>query len=291
MSRQDTRLDENSVALAGHMRFGPISTSGTGGQVLQLGSFLGVLRSVVIYYNPALMRRNRQLYQGLIAPGDLAFDIGAHVGTRARALRRCGARVVAFEPQPVFARFLRWTLPRGIVLVEAALGKTESRAQMAVSRRHPTVSSLRGSLPAEARAMPGFEHVRWDSRAEVRVTTLDAMIAAHGLPNYIKIDVEGYEAEVLAGLGQPVDLVSFEYLPGLPQASAAVLARLAELGQYEFNVVRGENAGFDWSDWQDIDHLREWLAEQAPDSGSGDIYARRIAAGRTSQPAGLAQTA
>lgn len=243
---------------------------------MQLSSILGVLRSVVIYYNPALMRRNRALYRELIGPGDLAFDVGAHVGTRARAMRHYGARVIAFEPQPVFARFLRWALPRDILLVEAALGRAESRAQMAVSRRHPTVSSLRDSLPDEARAMPGFEHVRWDSRAEVHVTTLDAMIAAHGLPRYIKIDVEGYEAEVLSGLSQPVDLVSFEYLPGLPQASAAVLARLAELGTYEFNVVRGENAGFDWPDWRDLAQLRAWLARQAPDSGSGDIYARRI---------------
>ena len=171
---------------------------------MRLGSILGVLRSVMIYYNPALMRRNRQLYQTLIGPGDLTFDIGAHVGTRARALRHCGARVVAFEPQPVFASFLRWTLPRDIILVAAALGKTETRAQMAVSQRHPTVSSLRDSLPDEARTMPGFEHVRWDSRAEVTVTTLDAMIAAHGVPRYIKIDVEGYEAEVLAGLSRPV---------------------------------------------------------------------------------------
>lgn len=245
---------------------------------MQLGSILGVLRSVVIYYNPALMRRNQALYRQLVKPGDLAFDVGAHVGTRARALRRCGARVIAFEPQPVFAAFLRRALPRDVVLVEAALGQAQSRARMAVSRRHPTVSSLRASLPAEARAMPGFEHVRWDDTAEVQMTTLDAMIAAHGLPRYIKIDVEGYEAEVLSGLSQPVALVSFEYLPGLPQASAAVLKRLAELGQYEFNVVRGENAGFDWPEWHDIDHLRAWLEQQAPDSGSGDVYARRVGA-------------
>lgn len=243
---------------------------------MQLGSILGVLRSVMIYYNPALMRRNRQLYQRLVAPGDLTFDVGAHVGTRARALRRCGARVIAFEPQPVFASFLRWTLPRDIILVAAALGSSETRAQMVVSLRHPTVSSLRDSLPDEARTMPGFENVRWDSRAEVAVTTLDAMIATHGVPRYIKIDVEGYEAEVLSGLSRPVDLVSFEYLPGLPQASAGVLARLAELGSYEFNVVRGENSGFDWPDWRDMASLRKWLAQQPPDSGSGDIYARLI---------------
>ena len=49
-------------------------------------------------YNPALMQsRNRALYRELIGPGDLAFDVGAHVGTRARAMRHYGARVIAFE--------------------------------------------------------------------------------------------------------------------------------------------------------------------------------------------------
>lgn len=245
---------------------------------MAFGSVLGVLRSVFIYYNPALMRRNRQLYAGLVGPGDLVFDVGAHVGTRARVLRKCGARVVAFEPQPVFARFLRWTLPRDITLVEAALGRAEARAQMAVSRRHPTVSSLRDTLPQEALAMPGFEHVRWDDRAEVAVTTLDQMIAVHGLPHYIKIDVEGFEPEVLAGLGQAVPLISFEYLPALPDVSARVVDQLTALGQYEFNVVHGENAGFDWQSWRDADALRAWLAEQHPDSGSGDVYARLVLA-------------
>ena len=243
---------------------------------MRLDNILGVLRSIVIYYNPALMRRNRQLYTGLIGPGDLVFDVGAHVGTRARVLRRLGAQVVAFEPQPAFARFLRWTLPGDIALVEAALGRVEARARMAVSRRHPTVSSLRDSLPDEARSMPGFEHVRWDDQAEVAVTTLDAMIARHGRPAYIKIDVEGYEAEVLSGLGQPVGLVSFEYLPGLPAPSGAVIDRLCALGDYEFNIVRGENSAFDWPDWRDAAALRTWLGAQAPDSGSGDVYARLV---------------
>ena len=254
--------------------------------MMNLRLLMGLMRSVLIYFDPRLMRRSRRLYSGLLRPGDLVFDVGAHVGTRTRVMRRCGARVVAFEPQPAFARFLRRFLPGDVVLVEAALGPSEARAEMALSSRHPTVSSLRSSLPVEAGAMPGFEHVRWDARAEVHVTSLDRMIAEHGLPRYIKIDVEGFEPEVLSGLTQPVPLISVEYLPGLPEVSQRAVGMIAALGDYEFNVVQGENAAFEWSEWRDLRDLRAWLAGRAPGAGSGDIYARLRDQGSRSRAAG-----
>ena len=235
---------------------------------------LGLLRSLAIYYNPARTRALRRFYAALLCPGDLVFDVGAHVGTRARAMHACGARVIAFEPQPVFARFLRRTLPRGIVLEETALGPQEQLAEMAVSSRHPTVSSLRPALAQEAASLPGFEHVRWDQRAEVRMSTLDRMVARHGLPRYIKIDVEGYETDVISGLSTPVEMISFEYLPGLSQVSREVVAMLGRLGAYEFNLVRGEAGRFDWPDWRPAGAVDDWLAGLPADAGSGDIYAR-----------------
>lgn len=245
---------------------------------ITLPAALGLLRSLAIYFNPALTRRTRAFYGSLLRPGDLVFDVGAHVGARARAMHACGARVVAFEPQPLFARFLRRTLPRGIILEETALGAEEGPARMAVSSRHPTVSSLRPALAEEARAMPGFEHVRWDGRAEVAMTSLDRMIARHGVPRYVKIDVEGYETEVLAGLSRPVELISVEYLPGLPDVSRGAAALLARLGGFEFNVVRGENGRFEWPEWRSAEALDAWLAGLAPDAGSGDVYARQTGA-------------
>lgn len=261
-----TRMDTGQRALSE-------PESDVKGVTMSLRSMLGVCRSVLIYFNPLLMRRTRQLYNNILNSGDLVFDVGAHVGTRARVMRGCGARVIAFEPQPAFAQFLRRTLPRDIVLVEAALGPAEARAEMSVSLRHPTVSSLRATLPDEARAMPGFEHVRWDARAEVAMTSLDRMIAQHGLPRYIKIDVEGFETQVLSGLSQPVALISVEYLPGLPDVSQQAIRMIADLGHYEFNVVRGENAAFEWKEWRDRDAMAAWLAALPPDAGSGDIYA------------------
>ncbi|MGY6549165.1 MAG: FkbM family methyltransferase [Roseinatronobacter sp.] len=228
----------------------------------------------MIYHNPSIVRPMRRFYGQLLRDGDLAFDIGAHVGTRARAMRAAGARVVALEPQEPFAAYLRLTLPRDITFLQAAAGPQKSLGQMAVSSRHPTVSSLRDGFAQEVGVKPGFEHVRWDRVQDVAVTTLDKLIADHGLPRYVKIDVEGFELDVLAGLSQPVELISVEYLPGLPHLSQAVIDRLLELGPYRFNPVIGESGTFFWQDWRDGASTKDWLRQLPADATSGDLYAR-----------------
>jgi hypothetical protein len=123
-------------------------------------------------------------------------------------------------------------------------------------------------------AAPGFARVRWDAEETVEVTTLDALIAAHGLPRFVKIDVEGHEAEVLAGLAQPVPWVAFEYLPAAPETAAACIARLAALGPYEFNLVPGEARRFALDPWRDAAAIAPALAEAMRGGHSGDLYAR-----------------
>ncbi|SDW43185.1 FkbM family methyltransferase [Roseicitreum antarcticum] len=241
---------------------------------LTIGTWLGFLRSVVIYHNPVNSAPIRRLYRNLLKEENLVFDIGAHVGTRARAMRAAGARVIALEPQAPFSTYLRWTLPRDIRLIEAAAGRSESIAQMAVSSRHPTVSSLKTGFVEAASATPGFEKVKWDMIQNVRVTTLDALIAEEGVPRYIKIDVEGFELDVLAGLSHPVEIISVEYLPGLPDLTIAVIDRLMELGQYRFNPVRGEEGDFLWDQWSDAETVKRWLRSLAAHEKSGDLYAR-----------------
>jgi FkbM family methyltransferase len=239
-----------------------------------MNRWIGLLRSLAIYHDPRKLRAWRRFYREILAPGDLVFDVGAHVGTRARAMRAAGARVVALEPQALFAAWLRRTLPRDIVLVEAAAGGAEAVAEMAVSSRHPTVSSLRADFVSGAAAAPGFGHVRWDRAERVRVVTLDGLIAAHGRPAYVKIDVEGFELEVLSGLSAPVPMLSVEYLPGFPHLSRAVVARLMEFGDYRFNAVAGEGGRFLWPEWRGAEAAQDWLASLPPEAPSGDLFAR-----------------
>lgn len=235
---------------------------------------VGLMRSLAIYYNPLRRVQQNRFYRRLLRPGDLAFDIGAHVGSRTRAMRLAGARVVCFEPQEPFAGFLARTLPADVTLIRMALGPAEAVGQMSVSSLHPTVSSLSQSFADEASQAPGFAHVRWDRRQQVHVTTLDLMIARHGLPDYTKIDVEGFELDVLAGLSQPLPMLSVEYLPEFRDRTASVIACLSGLGDYRFNIVPGERGRFLWPDWRGSDAVQAWLATLERGAPSGDLYAK-----------------
>lgn len=236
--------------------------------------WFGFLRSLLIYSNPQRQFVWRRFYRENLNSGDIVFDIGTHVGSRARAMRAAGAKVIAFEPQTPFTQFLQWSLPRAITLVAAALGSKESEGQLAISSLHPTVSSLRTDFVSDASKTPGFEHVRWDSLQAVKVLTLDSQILQYGSPSYVKIDVEGFELEVLAGLTKPIPLLSVEYLPGFPKLTLAVVDRIAELGDYRFNPVVGEKAKFLWTEWRNAEALKSWLKTQPANAASGDLFAR-----------------
>ena len=237
----------------------------------------GLLRSLVVYWRPGRQRQLRRLYRPLVGAGDLVFDLGAHLGDRSAAFAALGARVVAVEPQPHVRRWLRRLVGRrrGITVRGEAVGRAVGTARLAISRGTPTVSTLadrwRRTLPA---ANPSFRGVRWESFVEVPVTTLDALIETYGVPRFCKIDVEGYEAEVLAGLTRPLPGVSVEYVAGSLELALACVERLRELGSYEFNAVRGEHRTFVFDTWTTADRIVGWLSTGAGGASSGDLYAR-----------------
>jgi FkbM family methyltransferase len=237
----------------------------------------GFSRSLVVYYGqPWRIVALRRHYAGLIEPGDLVFDVGAHVGNQTRCLAGLGASVVAIEPQPEFARWLRW-LCRGdprVEVIETALGAKAGAAKLYPSPRTPTVATLSPEWIASVGKARSFATVRWGTSLQVPVTTLDALIEQHGLPRFCKLDVEGFEAEILRGLSQPIPLLSFEYVPAAIEVACEAVRLLAALGPYRFNLTVGEQRTFRWPVWQQRPTIENWLRRRRPDERSGDVYAR-----------------
>lgn len=251
-------------------------------------SRVGILRSLLIYWRPGRQPALRRLYRPFVPPGSLVFDVGAHLGDRTRAFASLGSRVVAFEPQPQLFRWLHRLVGSrpGVVLRREAVGREPGEATLAVSRRTPTVSTLSREWQNELlERNAAFRSVRWEESLQVPVVTLDQLIAEYGVPDFCKIDVEGFEAEVLAGLNQPLPALSFEFVAGGLEIALESVQRLEALGRYEYNAVAGERRSFLFPAWQSAREISSWLASGAGGLASGDVYARLLQAGRAVTPA------
>ncbi len=237
----------------------------------------GVARSLRIYYGNGERRAAMDgLYGRFVKPGDLVFDIGAHVGDRIAAFRRLGARVVAVEPQPALIRTLKLIYRRdGAVTIEpVAVGRSAGMLELKLNIDNPTVSTASEDFLRAAHGAPGWEGQAWTRIIRVPVTTLDMLVARHGPPTFIKIDVEGFEAQALAGLTRPSPALSFEFTTIQRDVAFACIERCAGLGYTRFNAMLGESHALVHPDWLSAPEIAAWLHALPHEANSGDIYAQ-----------------
>jgi FkbM family methyltransferase len=247
------------------------------GQLRQsLRGVVGIARSLRIYYGSRSRRRQMlTLYRQFVASGDLVFDVGSHVGDRIAAFRALGARVVAIEPQPAAFRWLRmrYGRDRKITLVQAAVCETAGELTMHLNLANPTISTASLDFISAARDAPGWEGQHWDAAVRVPALTLDELISRHGRPSFVKIDVEGFELNVLLGLSQPLPALSFEFTTIQRAVALDCLARLSALGAYRFNLALGESQCFEFAQAVSAEEMAAFITGLPHSANSGDVYA------------------
>ena len=216
----------------------------------------------------------RRFYAQFVTRGDLVFDIGANLGNRIETFLACEARVVAVEPQAACLASLRHLYGDNpsVTIVAAGAGAERGEAVLRTAQAH-TIASMSDEFIDSTRESGRFAQYHWQSAETVPVTTLDHLIGVHGVPAFCKIDVEGYEPQVLAGLSQPLPALSFEFTAELSNHSTGCIDRLASLGKYEFNVSQGESFAWDLDGWVNGPTMMKWLRSTVP-GGQGDVYAR-----------------
>lgn len=235
------------------------------------------LSKLIYEWNPLKSRRKQNFYKKLIQKDSLCFDVGAHLGDRVSTWLNIGASVVAFEPQPKFAKYLtkKFKDVSSFHLENIGLSGSEGKMNFNVCNRYPTLSSLQGKEWEAQLNKNSSLNITFDAIHEIEVSTLDQMINKHGVPQFIKIDVEGHEHEVLKGLTQKVACLSFEFLSFAEFNMQQCLDYMEGLGYQKFNWSYAETFEFQSNQWLNRAELESSIKGFKKKSFSGDIYAHK----------------
>ena len=228
--------------------------------------------------NDAVISKRKSFYSHFAGEGDLCFDVGANMGNRIEVLLSLGCRVVAVEPQPECCKYLKRKFGDRIQLVQKGLGPKEEIRSLHISDAH-TVSSFSDDWIESVQKSKRFGPVRWGRSTPVEMTTLDQLIHKFGVPKFIKIDVEGFELEVLKGLSVLVRYISFEYtVPEQTNKAVACLQHLQQIApgdKMTCNFSVGESMEWGSGQWLTLKETIEFIQQQEfTDTNFGDIYIR-----------------
>jgi len=218
-------------------------------------------------------------YRSIVQPGTLVFDIGANAGTFSAVFASLGARVVALEPNADCVRHIQVAYAgQAIETLQAAVGQTNGVIEFNVADESDGKSSVSQEWMAAAKEQDESSRGVWTRKIPVPLVTLDALIVHFGMPSYIKIDVEGYEEAVLAGLSNQPRMLSFEFHAMFLEAAMRCLETGLFEGGSRFNYVRNSGWGypacFELAEWVDKSSFREVLAGMRDKSVQGDVFVK-----------------
>lgn len=211
-----------------------------------------------------LRQARKRVYGQYLGRNQLAFDIGACHGEITEVFASLGCRVVAVEPTPGQAALVQKRYGNSRVRVETvAVGDTPGDATFTIGQDpgHSTLNTEWVNTAGD----------RWAGQITVPVVTLADLEARYGHPAFIKIDVEGYEPNVLRGADRLPPALCFEFQNAAPDIAEEAIGLL---DGYQFTHTLGESPypATGWTSSTGILQALRVLAHVDP-TGYGDVFA------------------
>jgi len=217
----------------------------------------------------------RSHYKEFISAGNLVFDVGANIGDLSQIFSDLGAYVIAIEPQSYCVEILekRFKANGNVKILEMGVSDLVGSAPFYISQNYHTTSTF-----SEKWKTGRFKSYSWDAQYDVTMITLDEMVQRFGVPGFCKIDVEGFELEVIKGLSVPISYLSFEFTSEFLEDAKKGAEHLESLGKVEFNFAFGDNLStkpkLAMEEWLNSQLLFVELNQIPSSLLWGDIYAR-----------------
>jgi len=232
--------------------------------------------------NKDLLKNNGNMNYEFDLYNSLIFDVGLNLGNKSNIYLSQGAKVIGFEPQEDCFNYAidRFSFYKSIGNFRAeniALSDSIGVADFYRSPQH-VLSSMSTEFIQESEKQR-FKGSVWNTKIQVPTSTLDKQIKEYGRPKYIKIDVEGFEYNVLKGLTNPVEYISIEFTPELYSNSEKCIDYLDALnqGKCEYNYVYRENDHYYFDSWQNIESIKNYLSSVNDFVYEfGDIYIKSL---------------
>jgi|SRR5688572_11161377 len=228
------------------------------------------------------MKKMKAFYSQFVKQGYLCFDIGANMGSRVAIFILLKAKVIALEPQKkcvdelrkVFGKYDVTVIPKGV--------GSKSEVKEFFLADDPLVSSFNQEW-IKGMKETHLKRKKWDKSEKIEIVTLDMLMKEHGVPEFIKIDTEGFELEVIKGLSTPVTAMSFEYtLPHQREQVINCVELLDKLYKKKavFNICRDESYAMKFDDWMEAEKLKTILKSEEFNKRNygvyGDIYVKML---------------
>lgn len=209
-------------------------------------------------------------YAKLIKKGDLCFDIGANLGKKSQLMLVAGGKVIAFEPQSSCSKNLVGLQKKysDFEFYPLAVG-----AQNETKKLHLSKYSEIATLSDEFIENYTTDDVYWSGFEMVEVKSLDALIEIYGKPNYCKIDVEGYEFEILSHLHHTIPMIEFEFTEKFLEDTIKIIDGLAD-DKTTFNYILNEHLKFQLKNWVTATEIKTILIQLSTKNLHGNLFVK-----------------
>lgn len=158
-----------------------------------------------------------------------------------------------------------------ISIEQLALGAESGTAELSVSDE----LNIFSTMSERWKSTQGFgNYTVWNSKETVRMDTIDSLINKYSTPQFCKIDVEGYEKYVLAGLHHKIPFISFEFTSIFIDDAEECVSILSQLGKTEYNVSFNESMKLELDKWVSKEELLRLIRNN--EGVWGDIYVHTV---------------